>query len=100
MPARVIFMSVGLLLLSSQAASALDLWKGLAGLSHSVPDCVGKTCCDDYRGKCPPPPRPVKRPECDDYRRKCAPCTVPVKQFACDDYRGKCLPPVCGPKSH
>ncbi len=76
MRSRVILMSVGVLLLSLQTSSAFDLWKGLSGLR--MPDCVGKVCCDDYRGKCPPCVQPVKRFECDDYCRKCPPCSRPV----------------------
>jgi hypothetical protein len=63
----------------------------------SVPDCVGKWCCDDY---CPKKEPCVCAPLafcCDDYCPKKEPCVCTPLNFCCDDYCRKCLPKVCFP---
>lgn len=66
-------------------------------LSWCVPDCIQNYCCDDYRPKCPPCPKPVCCFECPDYCPKCPPCPKPVCDFECPDYCRKCPPCPCGP---
>ena len=64
----------------------------------SIPDCLGKRCCDDYHAKPLPPVHGVKRFCCDDYCPKVLPPVLPVKHFCCDDYCPKLLPHVhCPP---
>ena len=66
-------------------------------LGCTVPDCIGKWCCDDYKPKCLPC---VKVPlcfGCDDYCRKSMPRVCTPLCFTCDDYCKKCQPPACRP---
>ena len=65
------------------------------------PNCIQKTCCDDY---CPKPlpctPR-IGCFGCDDYLCKCAPCVPRIGCFGCDDYCPKCAPVWrCAPATH
>jgi hypothetical protein len=76
-------------------AFAGDSWHRLIG--GSVPDCVGKWCCDDYCGKREPCVCAPLSFCCDDYCPKKEPCVGAPLNFCCDDYRCKCLPRVCSP---
>ena len=62
------------------------------------PDCIKKTCCDDY---CPKPAPCVPRIGCfgcDDYMYKCEPCVKRMGCFGCDSYCPKCPPVIrCAP---
>lgn len=64
----------------------------------SVPDCVGKWCCDDYCSKAQPCIQTPLRLCCDDYCRKILPCLKIPLCFGCDDYCRKCTPPICSPQ--
>jgi hypothetical protein len=81
------------------AAPAVALDGGLFDLAARWPNCVAKTCCDDY---CPKPmPRVCKNGRfcCDNYCPKPEPCARPVCCCCCDNYCRKPLPPIQCPCS-
>ena len=93
----VIFLTSGL---CCSPAFAGDPWHRLIGgslIGCSVPDCVGKWCCDDYCGKKEPCVCAPLRFCCDDYRPKQEPCVGASLNFCCDDYCRKCPPRVGSP---
>jgi hypothetical protein len=66
-------------------------------LDCSVPDCIGRWCCDDYDVKCLPCANVSFCFGCDGYCCKRLPCTCVSLCFQCDDYCKKCLPTACTP---
>jgi hypothetical protein len=93
---RKMLPAILLALLLVTPAAALDWGRSLLG-GVCWPNCVRKTCCDDYQPKPLPCAVPWKRFCCDDYCPKPLPCAVPVKPFCCDDYCPKPLPPITCP---
>ncbi len=87
------FLLVGIVcLLVSSPAEAVE-WNKIFCLDWCWPQCVRKTCCDDYCAKPMPCVPRVRCFECDDYGSKCEPCPKRICCFGCDDYCYKC-PPV------
>ena len=97
MPWKTHCLAVVLAVLVSSAAHAADLGR-LLPWKMCWPDCIKKTCCDDY---CPKPIPCVPRIccfGCDDYMYKCEPCVKRMCCFGCDDYCPKCEPVIrCAP---
>jgi len=93
---RLIACSFAVLVLLTATARA-DLHR-LLSWNMCWPNCVTKTCCDDY---CPKPMPCVKRTcnfGCDDYCPKPMPCVKRTCNFGCDDYCPKCPPTIrCAP---
>jgi len=83
-------------LTSIASTSAFDGRIEPFAVSSYWPDCVGKTCCDDYFAKCLPTIYPVHGCELDTYCPKPLPRVVSLTCFECDDYCRKPLPkPRC-----
>jgi hypothetical protein len=99
MPWKTSFLAVVLAVFASSTARAIDF--GLLLPWHACwPDCIQKTCSDDYRAKAIPCVPRIDCFGCDDYTRKCEPRVNRLCFFGCDDYRPKCEPVIrCDPRS-